>query len=72
MGKSARAARRQQIELDGDEPDEEQTHPVSGHGRCRKDDAAHDAVKPAVFIDGRKKADGEAQHDHIDQGKARK
>lgn len=72
MGKCARAARRQQIELDGDEPDKKQTHPVSRHGRRRKDDAAHDAVKPAVFIDGREKADGEAEHNHIDQGKTGK
>ena len=66
-GKAAVAAGGQQVQPDADDPDEQQAHPVDGHGRGGKDHAAHDAVEPRVLVDGAQKTDGQAEHDDIDQ-----
>ena len=57
----------QQAQLDADQPHEQQTHPVGGHGGGDKDQPSHQFVEPPVLIHGAEKADRNAQHQHDDE-----
>ena len=67
MAECSEAGSRQQIHFDGDEPDQQQADPVSLHCSRGEDDAAHDAVKPAVLINSGQKTNRQTQPNDIYQ-----